>query len=44
MSLTISFRARRFDPRLGVNSGGPVNVTWPEIVHAAITVGPSRLA
>ena len=38
---TIAYRGNGFDSRLGnlLNSSTPIPVTWPEVIHAAITVG-----
>ena len=35
----VNYRAHAFNNRLGVNATQQINVSWPQIVHAAITVG-----
>ncbi len=37
--MTVKYRARGCDPKYGMNGDRSTTTTWPELVHAAITVG-----
>ena len=37
--MTVKFEARGFGPEYQLNGDGYIATTWPELVHAAITVG-----
>ena len=37
--MTVRYEARGFGPQYGINGDGFIDTTWPELVHAAITVG-----
>ena len=38
-TITVKYRARGFGPEYGMNGDGSIATTWPELVHAALTVG-----
>lgn len=37
--MNVKYKAREFDPQDATNGDGSIDTTWPELLHAAITVG-----